>query len=92
VVTFGARGLAYADEERSLYQPARPARLVDATGAGDALAAAMIEALLRDEPIGSCIQRGLAAAALTCESEDTVAPSMSLATLEGRIRSTNLHE
>ena len=49
VVTFGARGLAYADEERSLYQPARPAHLVDATGAGDALAAAMIEALLRDE-------------------------------------------
>jgi pseudouridine kinase len=91
-VTFGARGLAYADEERSLYQPARPARLVDATGAGDALAAAMIEALLRDEPIGACLQRGLAAAALTCESEDTVAPAMSLAALEERIRSTNLHE
>ena len=89
VVTFGARGLAYADEERSLYQPARPARLVDATGAGDALAAAMIEALLRDEPIGACLQRGLAAAALTCESEDTVAPAMSLAALEQRIRSTN---
>ncbi len=85
VVTFGSRGLAYADEERSLYQPARPARLVDATGAGDALAAAMIEALLRDEPIGVCLQRGLAAAALTCESEDTVAPSMSLASLEQRI-------
>lgn len=85
VITFGARGLAYADEERSLYQPAKPARLVDATGAGDALAAAMIEALLRDEPIGVCLQRGLAAAALTCESEDTVAPSMSLALLEQRI-------
>ena len=27
VVTFGARGLAYADEERSLYQPARSANL-----------------------------------------------------------------
>ncbi len=92
VVTFGARGLAYADEERSLYQPARAARLVDATGAGDALAAAMIEALLRDEPIGVCLPRGLAAAALTCESEDTVAPSMSLTALEQRIRSTNLHE
>jgi pseudouridine kinase len=89
VVTFGARGLAYADEERSLYQPARPARLVDATGAGDALAAAMLEALLRDEPIGVCLQRGLAAAALTCEAEDTVAPAMSLAALEQRIRSTN---
>jgi pseudouridine kinase len=89
VVTFGARGLAYADEERSLYQPARPARLVDATGAGDALAAALIEALLRDEPLGACLQRGLAAAALTCESEDTVAPSMSLAALEQRMQSTN---
>jgi pseudouridine kinase len=89
VVTFGARGLAYADEERSLYQPARPARLVDATGAGDALAAAMIEALLRDEPIGACLQRGLAAAALTCEAEDTVAPAMSLESLEQRMRSAN---
>ena len=92
VVTFGARGLAYADEERSLYQPARPARLVDATGAGDAFAAALIEALLRDEPIGACLQRGLAAAAITCESEDTVASSMSIAALEQRIRSTNVHE
>ncbi|HSD83190.1 MAG TPA: PfkB family carbohydrate kinase [Anaerolineae bacterium] len=88
VVTFGARGLAYADEERSLYQPVRPARLIDATGAGDALAAALIEALLRDEPIGLCLTRGLAAAALTCESEGTVAPSMSMPALEQRIRST----
>jgi pseudouridine kinase len=88
VVTFGPRGLAYADEERSLYQPARPARLLDATGAGDALAAALIEALLRDEPIGVCLQRGLAAAALTCESDDTVAPSMSLDNLQQRLKST----
>jgi pseudouridine kinase len=88
VVTFGARGLAYADEERSLYQPARPARLVDATGAGDALAAAMIEALLRDESLGQCLQRGLAAAALTCEAEDTVAPSMSLESIQQRMMST----
>ncbi len=93
VVTFGARGLAYADEERSLYQPARPARLVDATGAGDALAATLIEALLRDEPISSGLQRGLAAAALTCESEDTVAPLMSMDAIQQRISlSTNLHE
>jgi pseudouridine kinase len=88
VVTFGARGLAYADEERSLYQPAKPARLIDATGAGDALAAAMIEALLRDEPIGLCLQRGLAAAAITCESEDSVAPSMSLESIQQRMKST----
>ena len=86
VVTFGSRGLAYADEERSLYQPARPVNLVDATGAGDALAATLIEALLRDEPIGVCLQRGLAAAALTCESEDTVAPTMSTDAIQQRMK------
>jgi len=88
VVTFGARGLAYADEERSLYQPAWPVNLVDTTGAGDALAATMIEALLRDEPIGGCLQRGLAAAALTCESEDTVASTMSMDAVQQRMKST----
>lgn len=88
VVTFGARGLAYADEERSLYRPVQPARLVDATGAGDALAAALIEALLRDEPLGQCLQRGLAAAALTCEAEDTVAPDISLENIQRRMKST----
>ena len=93
VVTFGARGLAYADQERSLYQPARPANLVDATGAGDALAAAMIEALLRDEPIGLCLQRGLAAAALTCESEDTVASALSMDAIQQRLNLTaNIRE
>jgi pseudouridine kinase len=91
VVTFGSRGLAYADEERSLFQPARPANLVDATGAGDALAATLIEALLRDEPIGVCLQRGLAAAALTCESEESVVPTMSSIEIERRLRSTNSH-
>jgi len=88
VVTFGARGLAYADGERSLYQPARPVNLVDATGAGDALAATMIEALLRDEPIGVCLQRGLAAAALTCESEDTVASALSMDAIQQRLKPT----
>ena len=85
VITFGARGLAYADDARSLYQPARPVNLVDATGAGDALAAALIEALLRDEPIDLCLKRGLAAAALTCESEDSVSPLMSLTAIEQRL-------
>ena len=85
VVTYGARGLAYADEERSLYQPARPANLIDATGAGDALAAALIEALLRDEPINNCLQRGLAAAAITCESEDSVSPLLSPEAIQQRL-------
>jgi pseudouridine kinase len=85
VVTFGARGLAYADETISQYHPALPAQVVDATGAGDALAAAMIASLLEQQPLAQCLKRGLAAAALTCESEDSVAPDISAAAVERRI-------
>ena len=86
VVTFGARGLAYADELTSQYHPARPTRLVDATGAGDALAAAMLEALLRDEPMRVGLLRGLAAAAITCESEDSVSRQMSMDAIAERTK------
>jgi pseudouridine kinase len=85
LVTFGERGLGYADEVRSQYHPALPAKLIDATGAGDALAAAMIEALLADQLIQAALRRGLAAAAITCESEDSVSTMMSLEAIEQRL-------
>lgn len=85
VVTFGARGLGYADEARSQYHPALAAKLIDATGAGDALAAGMITALLNDQSIPMVIKHGLAAAALTCESADSVSPLMSVQSIEERI-------
>jgi pseudouridine kinase len=84
VVTFGERGLGYADEARSQYHPALPAELIDATGAGDALAAAMIEALLDNQPVQAALKRGLAAAAITCESEDSVSAMMSRQAIEER--------
>ncbi len=48
------------------------------------MAAAFLEALLRDEPLNVCLRQGLAAAAITCESEDTVAPTMSLEAIARR--------
>jgi pseudouridine kinase len=85
VVTFGARGLGYADEARSQYQPALAANPIDATGAGDALAAAMINALLNNQSIQTTIKHGLAAAALTCESEESVSPLLSIEAIEKRV-------
>lgn len=85
VVTFGERGLGYADEARSQYQPALPAKLIDATGAGDALAAAMIEALLNNQSVQVALKHGLAAAAITCESEDSVSPLLTVEAIEKRI-------
>lgn len=85
VVTFGARGLGYADETRSQYHPALAANLIDATGAGDALAAAMINTLLENQSIQAALKHGLAAAAITCESDESVSPLMSVQAIEDRI-------
>lgn len=82
VITLGPRGIAYADASRREHRPALPTRVIDATGAGDALAAAMIFALLRGDPIDVAIALGLSAAALTCQVETSVAADMSLDVLQ----------
>jgi pseudouridine kinase len=84
-VTFGTRGLGYADEARSQYHPALAANLIDATGAGDALAAAMINALLNGQSVQVALKYGLAAAAIACESADSVSPLLSVEAIEQRI-------
>jgi len=81
IVTLGARGMAYADASRCEHRPAQPARLIDATGAGDALAAALIFARLRGASIDAALTLGLRAAALTCEAQASVSPVLSLTAL-----------
>jgi len=85
VVTLGASGLAYADAARSLRLPAQPARVIDATGAGDAMAAAILFSLLDGESIDAALALGLRAAALTCEVETSVSPRLSLDSLRARL-------
>jgi pseudouridine kinase len=86
VVTLGAAGIVYTDVSRGATRAASPTRLVDATGAGDALAAAMIFGLLQhqNDEIDAVLTLGLAAAAVTCESENSVSPDMSLRLLQTR--------
>jgi len=84
VITLGPRGLAYADAVDSGTCPALPTRLVDATGAGDALAAAAIFALLSGDPFQTALTLGLHAAALTCEVETSVWSDLSLDALHAR--------
>jgi len=61
--------------------------LVDATGAGDALAAALIISLLRGDRIDAALALGLAAAAMTCQSDNSVSPLLSLASLQTDVHS-----
>ena len=89
VITLGAGGMLYADAARCEARAAYPAHVVDATGAGDALAAAMIFGLLSGDTVDAALKLGLAAAALTCRSDHSVSPLLSLTALQTDRHSTS---
>jgi sugar/nucleoside kinase (ribokinase family) len=57
-------------------------RVVDITGAGDALAAAFLEACLRGCDPATAGRRALAAARLTVETLDSVSPALTPGALD----------
>ncbi|MGI6230689.1 MAG: PfkB family carbohydrate kinase [Tractidigestivibacter sp.] len=77
IVTLGARGLYCADREGELRMPIIDAKVVSTTGAGDTMMAAVTWAYLQGETrLGTCAA-GLAAAAISTESAQTVNPDLS---------------
>jgi pseudouridine kinase len=62
-----------------------PARLVDATGAGDAMLAGYVAALFSGFDESCATNYGRAAAAMTVECGDTVNSAMTFAMLENRV-------
>jgi pseudouridine kinase len=78
IVTLGASGVVYATSEESGHLPAVETEVVDLTGAGDALTAAVVFGLVNDIPITEAVRLGVSAAALTLHCRDTVCPTLSL--------------
>jgi pseudouridine kinase len=72
VITLAEFGVCYATSNESGHVPALEIDVVDLTGAGDALTAAVIFGLLEEMPVGEAMRLGVAAAALTIQSRDTV--------------------
>jgi len=85
ILTLGSRGLIAADPSGIVTVDAIKAEIVDATGAGDALIAATLVALLRDSSLVDAARLGTVAAALTVESHVSVRPDLSLALLEATL-------
>ena len=86
VITLGPAGLCLATKEGTtmLENAATGAdTLVDITGAGDALAAAYLEARLRGIAPEAAGRRALTAARLTLATEQSVSPALSRAVLDG---------
>lgn len=78
IVTLAEFGLAYASAEGSGHIPAIKTEIVDPTGAGDALGAAVMFSLLNDIPLDEAVRLGLSAASLTLRRRDSVRGDLSL--------------
>ncbi len=78
IVTLGATGLVYATSQESGHVPALEVEIVDLTGAGDALTAAVVFGLLNDFPVAEAVRLGTSAAALALHSRETVCTELSL--------------
>jgi pseudouridine kinase len=85
IVTGGSMGIAvwWGDELKAF--PALDTQPRDVTGAGDALAAGTLFGLSQWNDLPDAAQFGLAAAAITVESEHTRAPELSLEWLHRRM-------
>jgi len=78
IVTLAELGVCYATPDGSGHVPAVNTTVVDLTGAGDALTAAVVFGLVNDFPIDEAVRMGAAAAALTLRHDKSVCPDLSL--------------
>lgn len=78
VLTLADFGLDYATSDEIGYIPGRYSQIVDNTGTGDAVTAAIIFGLINDLPVIESIRLGAAAASLTVQTNETVVPNLSL--------------
>jgi pseudouridine kinase len=78
IITLAEQGLCYATSRESGYLPAIRCEIVDYTGAGDAVTAAVVYGLVNGFSIGEATRLGVSAATLTLQCPDTVCPDLSL--------------
>jgi pseudouridine kinase len=74
IVTLGEQGVYYSSADTSEHLPPYSAEVVDVTGAGDAFASGLLYGIVHEEPFPQACRLGLAAAALTLQTELSVSP------------------
>jgi pseudouridine kinase len=78
IVTMAETGVCYATSETSGYVPPVRTEVIDPTGGGDALTAAVLFGLLNQMPIDDAVRLGVAAESLTLAYRGAVVPDLSL--------------
>lgn len=85
IITLARDGVVYATVDEHGHIPALANAMVDATGAGEALAAAVLFGLMSELPVDESVRLGASAAALTVASPDTVRRDLSLESLYAQL-------
>lgn len=78
LVALAEFGVVYATPETTGHIPAIRTRITDPTGAGDAMTAAVLYALLNEYDLDDAIRLGVSAASLTLRHRGSVNPALSL--------------
>jgi pseudouridine kinase len=86
IIAMAEFGVGYATNDASGHIPALKTEIVDPTGAGDALTAAVIFGLMNDIPLDEAVRLGVSAAALTLRTSGTVSHELSLEKLYDELR------
>jgi pseudouridine kinase len=78
IVTLAEFGVCYATSETNGHIPAIRTEIIDPTGAGDAMTAAILFGLLNELSVDDAIRLGVSAASLTLRSPGTVCAALTL--------------
>lgn len=85
-ISLGSQGVYAAMGEERLWLPNLPGRMVNTTGCGDAFMGALGWAYLEGMDLRKTALAGLAAGAITMESEETINPAMSATAIKNRMK------
>jgi pseudouridine kinase len=78
IITLAEFGVCYATSQTNGKIPAIRTTIVDPTGGGDALTAAVVFGLLNDVPLDDAVRLGVSAATLTLQYPGAVVPDLTL--------------
>ena len=84
-LSMGADGMYAATAEEQLWMGNIPGDMVNTTGCGDSVMAALVWAWMNDLDLKETLKAGLAAGSITMESTETINPAMSATALKLRM-------
>ena len=86
-ISLGGDGIYAASCEESCWMEPLPCRMVNTTGCGDSVMAALVWAYLEELSLADSARAGLAAGSITIETPETISPQMSASLLRSRMAS-----